>query len=218
MRGPTCYADLPRSALNAMRGDEGCFTLMQALWHEAGGAWGAATRCDRNELAQMIEEFDLDDDGGSLVDRYANLCSSMAHRSASPGQRVARIRRAHGLHQLLLAYHFRGQGIEAASHLASVAVSGFGVAESVGELMCLSEPTVMHIAERLSTADPHRLLEALPRLIGSVLETAWGRSLGRDTREHSCALARDRGFRHEFEDLLALYARAAALRHLVLIG
>lgn len=166
----------------------------------------------------MVEEFDLDPDGGSLVDRYTTLCASFALRDSQTDQAVLHIKGAHGLHQLLLSYHFERQGIAAAAQLASMAIRGVNATEMLGELMCLSEPTVLHIAGGLSTVDPQGLLEALPALVDSVRRTKWGRLLGSETREHSSALARDADFRREFEGLVELYARAAQFRHLVLIG
>ena len=163
----------------------------------------------------MVEEFDLDPDGGSLVDRYTTLCASFAPADGQTDRAVVHIKGAHGL---LLSYHFERQGIAAAAQLASVAIRGVNSAEILGELMCLSEPTVMHIAGGLSTADPQGLLEALPALVDSVRRTKWGRLLGSEAREHSSALARDADFRREFESLVQLYARAAQFRHLVLIG
>ena len=55
MTGCTCYLGLPRAALVEILNESGCFPLMQALWHQGGGAWAGTNERDRHELALMAD-------------------------------------------------------------------------------------------------------------------------------------------------------------------
>jgi|SRR6187399_2630026 len=217
MTGYTCYLGLPRAALAEILSESGCFLLMQALWHQGGGAWAGTHDRDRNELALMAEEFELTDDGSVLVDRYARLLSTFDQRYPEARKLCAHVEWAHDLLQAVLAHYFRGQGIAAAAGLARAAVHGEVAGEGLGELMCLSEATVLRIGRGLCGANPRCLLAALPTLGDQDCLRELGASQG-ERRECLSALANDSEVRHELEDLVFMYARASELSHLVLIG
>ena len=188
MAGDTCYLGLPRPALEEILGASGCFTLMQALWHRNGGAWATALE-EREAVAAMAEEFGLTEQGSVLVDRYARLLEALDTRYPETRRLFVRVTWPHDLVQALLTQYLAGQGIEAAARLASAAVRGDSAAESLGELTCLSEATVLRIGSELSQA----------------------------TSRGSWA-SYDDEVRDELEHLVQLYARASELSHLVLIG
>jgi hypothetical protein len=213
----TCYLGLPRAALVEILSESDCFLLMQALWHQAGGAWAVVHERQRNELARLAEEFELTDDGSTLVDRYARLCSTLDERYPHTLTPCARVKWAHDLLQAVLAHHFRSQGIASAAGLASAAVHGEIAGAPLGELMCLSEATVRRIGRGLCRANPCCLLDALPTLgeQDSLRQLGASRS---ERRECLSALAHDSDVRRELEDLVFMYAHASEWRQLVLIG
>lgn len=188
MAGDTCYLGLPRPALEEILGASGCFTLMQALWHRNGGAWATALE-EREAVAAMAEEFGLAEHGSVLVDRYARLLEALDTRYPETRELFVRVTWPHDMLQALLTQYLTGQGIEAAARLASAAVRGDSAAESLGELTCLSEATVLRIGHGLSRASSR---------------DSWA--------------GYDDEVRDELEHLVLLYARAAELSHLVLIG
>lgn len=217
MTGYTCYLGLPRAALVEILNESECFLLMQALWHQGGGAWAGTNERDRNELALLAEEFELTDDGSLLVDRYARLFSTFDERYPQARKLCAHVQWAHELLQAVLAHYFRSQGIAAAAGLARAALHGEVAGEVLGELTCLSEATVLRIGDGLRSADARHLLAALPTLgdQDSLRELGVSQS---ERREWLSALANDSEVRHELEDLLFMYARASELSHLVLLG
>jgi len=217
MAGYTCYLGLPRAALVEILNESGCFLLMQALWHQRGGAWLGTHERDRNQLALMAEEFDLTDDGSVLVDRYARLLSTLDERYPQTRKLCAHVKWAHDLLQAALAHYFRSQGITAAAGLARAAVHGEVAGEGIGELVCLSEATVLRIGRGLCGANPRCLLAALPTLGDQDSLRELGASQS-ERRECLSALANDCEVRHELEDLVVMYSRASELSHLVLIG
>ena len=213
----TCYLGLPRAALQEILSASGCFTLMQALWHRGGGAWSPISFGQRAELAQMAEEFELAEDGSVLVDRYARLFEALDIRYPETRGIFARVQWPHELLHALLSDYLRRQGIETAATLASWAVRGDVAAQTLGELTCVSEATVLRIGGGLRRANPRRVLSLLPALA----EQAPFRSLGAspcETREYLGAVAHDVELEDELEGLVLLYARASELSHLVLLG
>lgn len=194
MAGHTCYLGLPRPALEEILGASGCFTLMQALWHRNGGAWATAFD-EREAVAAMAEEFGLAEQGSALVDRYARLLETLDTRYPETRKLFVRVKCPHDSLQALLTQYLEDQGSTAAARLASAAVRGDVAAESLGELTCLSEATVVRIGSGLSRVNPRR-----PAASVRIRPT------------------RDDEVRDELEHLLLLYARASELSHLVLIG
>jgi len=200
MTGHTCYLGLPRRALEEILSTSGCFTLMQALWHRNGGAWSTAFE-EREVVAAMAEEFGLAERGSVLVDRYARLLETLDTRYPETRELFVRVKCPHEHLQALLTQHLADQGITAAARLASAAVRGDIAAESLGELTCLSEATVVRIGSGLSQARPRSHA-------GS--RSSWA-------PDHGNAACDDE-VREELDHLVLLYARASELSHLVLMG
>ena len=217
MAGCTCYLGLPRPALEEILSAPGCFILMQALWHEGGGAWCAPAAAERDALARMVEEFGLAEDGTVLVERYVSLFEALDTRFPDTRKLFVRVNWPHDLLQALLTHYLLRQGVSAAARLASAAVRGDIAAEAVGELTCLSEATVLRIGSGLRHATPRRLISELPTLAEEVPFRRLGAS-PQEARDYLDTVANDFDVQCELEELVVLYARASDLSHLVLIG
>ena len=214
----TYYLGLPRSALDAIRAEEGCFATLQLLWHEGAGAWTAPSEFDRAQLVEFAGDLPLNSDVGVVVDAYVRLIREANANHPAIVQQRAYVENTHAYLEAVLTHHLRGQRIEEAVPLATSAVSGGGGGgEAVGSLWCLSEQTVKRIGEALRGADAATLLAVLPTFSQELAaDLDW--MSPEERLEHLRTLSTDEDLVGELEELITLYCGAATTGHVILLG